>query len=146
VGRIDLGAKVFYRKFVMNEDSLTDDLIRSMSKLTQRLLSSIDYNFVSKRRQENFNFLHSRLGEKNLLNLNLEINGTPMVYPLLLENGIKLKNYLIQNEVYIASYWPNVRDWVTSDSFEMNLLNNLICIPVDQRYNINHMNRIIKMI
>ena len=50
------------------------------------------------------------------------------------KNGNKLKNHLIKNKIFIATYWPGISGLVDLISTEMHLVTNLVCIPIDQRY------------
>ncbi len=69
-----------------------------------------------------------------------------MIYPFLVLNGSKLKRELIANKIYVATYWPNVLNWAEKDSFEYNITNNLLALPIDQRYSEDDMYRIIEII
>jgi hypothetical protein len=66
-----------------------------------------------------------------------------MVYPYWVENGKDLRNKLINNRIYTPVYWSNVLDWVNIDSLEFDFVNNIISIPIDQRYNKSDLNIII---
>lgn len=134
LGRLDINAQSFYTKFVENDKSLINQPIKEMSNLSQRILSSIDYNKVENIRKENFNLFHSKLKNQNLLKLEPAKDVVPMVYPFFSKKGSELKRKLIDNKVYVATYWSNVYDWAKKDSFEYDLVENLICLPVDQRY------------
>lgn len=146
LGRIDLGAEKFYGSFKRNESLLKGQPIKLMSKLTQRLLESIDYDEIAKKRQNNFNYLHSVLKKDNKLNikLDLEKETVPMIYPFLIDNGQELKKKLIENKIFVATYWPNVFGWTDKDSFEYKLTKHLLPLPIDQRYEKNELNIIVK--
>jgi hypothetical protein len=45
-----------------------------------------------------------------------------------------LKQKLIENRIFVATYWPNVFEWCRSKDLEYNLANNLLPLPIDQRY------------
>jgi len=69
-----------------------------------------------------------------------------MVYPYLVENGAKLRQYLIDHQVFCARYWPNVQEWCKPEDWEYQLAENLVCLPIDQRYGEQDMNMIIEII
>lgn len=143
LGRIDIGIEEFYSIFKSNDESLMNQPIKKMSKLTQRLLFSIDYESIAESRKRNFEYLDSKLSKNNLLNLNLPSNSVPLVYPYLADSGVELKKKLIENKIFVATYWPNVRKWIEfNDAYEINLHNNLLPIPIDQRYKLNNMREI----
>lgn len=146
LGRIDRSAEKFYGIFIHNDESLNMQPIKQMSKLTHRLLSSLDYDYIKTERRNNFLYLHEQLRETNKLNLKIDDNTVPMVYPFLADNGKELKVKLIENKIFVATYWPNVLNWAEKDSFEYNLTGNLLALPIDQRYSKDDMNRIIEVI
>lgn len=143
--RIDLSAEEGYADFRKADDGLDNQPIRRMSKLTQRMMRSIDYEAAAKRRRENYLMLHEALGGENNLKLPLEEDAVPMVYPYLAPvKGLREK--LIENKVFVARYWPNVLDWTTKDDIEYLLVCQMQPLPVDQRYGEEEMNRIIEII
>ena len=143
--RADIGAEAGYKDFRENDDSLCNQDIKRMSKLTESILSSIDYKTISQKRRLNYAFLNDALGESNLIHLNLDDESVPMIYPYLTSDST-LKQKLIENKIFVATYWPNVFDWVTPNGIEYKLANCLVCIPVDQRYEDADMERILKTI
>ncbi len=147
VGRIERGPKEFYHSFKENDKKLSQQEIKIMSKSTQRLLENIDYENSKKRRFENFSYLHGKLKHINSFPLVQDNNLSPMVYPLLIPNGAQLKEYLISQNIFVPTYWPNVGDWLNEDNtIEMNLFQNLIALPIDQRYTVNEMKTITDLI
>lgn len=143
--RIDLGAEAGFPDFHKNDDSLIGQPILKMSRLTQNLLSSIDYETVRKRRLENYKKLDDALKCDNLLKLSLDENSVPLVYPYLSINE-DLRDKLIANRIYVARYWPNVLDWCKEGEWEYDLAKRTCHLPVDQRYDENDMERIIDVI
>lgn len=131
--RIDVSAEFGYNDFKRNDDSLINQPIKLMSNLTNKILSSIDYNSVKEKRIENYLYLESKLKDKNLIQLPLKNIDVPMVYPYL-TNDIALKQKLIANKIFVATYWPNVMDWTKEEDLEYKLTNNLLPLPIDQRY------------
>jgi hypothetical protein len=143
--RIDSGASNGYTDFKNNDLDLSGQPIKLMSKLTKSLLCNIDYEFVKERRIDNFNFLHNYLSEENDLNFELENNSVPMVYPFLTKR-LNLKQNLIDNKIYVATYWPNVTEWCDYNSLEYKLTKQLIHLPIDQRYNLEDIKLIVDLL
>lgn len=143
--RIDEGAEAGYADFRQDDDSLDANPIRRMSKLTERLLESVDYEAVCKRRRANFLYLHNHLGNSNLLSdVELHDGDVPMVYPYYNPQYGYLKELLLQNKVFIATYWANVLEWCEKQHWEWALAQQLCSIPVDQRYESTDMEAIIE--
>lgn len=132
--RIDEGAESAYSIFRKNDDSLDNQPIRWMSKLTEKLLATIDYEFVAKRRINNYLLIDKKIKCKNTLCFDLPENAVPMVYPYMTETK-ELKKKLIFNKIFVATYWSNVIEWTTPEMLEYKYANRLIFIPIDQRLN-----------
>lgn len=144
--RIDTSPDEGFEDYQFNERLLNNIAIKHMSSITQRVLSSIDYKSVAKIRRNNFNFLKKELNESNKLEITRFDNYAPMVYPYFTNNGAELKRLLIENQIYVATYWNNELDGTENFSLEKEFGNNLVPLPVDQRYNIEQMGKIIRCI
>lgn len=105
-----------------------------MSKLTESILCSIDYEVVKQLRIENYISLHKHLKESNKFSFELGNNDVPMVYPYWINNGIELKGKLISNKIFVATYWPNVFEWTKEEYLEYKLAKQILPLPIDQRY------------
>lgn len=148
ITRIEEGAEAGYKNFKENDAKLNNLSLKKMSKLTERLLQNIDFKKIYLIRNTNFNFLHNTLQNKNEFSSYIELgnhNG-PMIYPFLIKRGNSLREYLIKNKIFTAIYWPNVIKWVEKGSFENYLTQNLIALPIDQRYSLDDMNVILDII
>lgn len=139
--RIDLSPEAGYNDFHKISGLFHEMPIRKMSKLTTRLMRSIDYERVAQRRIDNYNILRDRLGGRQLV-----YGEVPMVFPYVTEAGQELRKHLIANKVFVAKYWPNVDRWASKGSTEVWIANHMLPLPIDQRYNREDMNRIIKII
>lgn len=144
--RHDLGASGGYEDFHLNSAKLHEQPIRRMSKLTETMIRSIDFEAVKEQRRRNFGVLHEGLFKSNKLSVPaMDTFVCPMVYPYLCKDVV-LKKYLIDNQIFVPTYWPNVVEWCQADMLEHELANMLIAIPIDQRYIEDDMSRIIKLI
>lgn len=143
--RLDQDAESGYGIFSKNDKSLENQPIKKMSSLTHLMLKSIDYEGVARRRIRNFGFFDQHLSSLNQLILNRGQDQVPMVYPLWVNDG-KLKEKLLKNKIYCASYWPNVLEWASPSSLEYRFARELIHLPIDQRYDENDLKRILKIV
>lgn len=144
--RHELPASEGYIDFRKTAKKFSEEPIKYMSPLTDRILSSIDMQKIKERRQTNFKILDDALGKDN----QLEIPATnlfecAMVYPFH-TNDDSLRKKLIDNKIYVATYWPNILSDCDKDSIEYSLASNLIPLPIDQRYGKDDMVRIINII
>ena len=143
--RLDLDSQQGYQDYFLAEESFSNEPIKIMSKSTQRILASIDYERIKNIREKNFLFIHNELKGLNELNLDLKHLNGPMKYPFLIQNE-NLKDFLIKNKIYASTYWKEVLKRVDENSFEYYLTKYLVPLPIDQRYNENDMAIIIKKI
>ena len=58
-------ASDYYAAFKSNDRSFKDLPLMEMSKLTHNLLKAADYDSICQKREENFEYLHKALGDKN---------------------------------------------------------------------------------
>ena len=143
--RIDLSAEQGYGDFRKTDDGLENQPIRKMSKLTQRMMQSIDYHTVAITRRENYIILHKSLGQDNNIKLSLEDDAVPMMYPYFVpQKGLREK--LIDNKIFVACYWPNVMEWTSPKDIDYLLASQMQPLSIDQRYGEEEMNEIIKNI
>lgn len=142
--RIDISASSGYLDFKSNDESLSNQPIKKMSYLTSRLMESIDYEEASICRIANYRILQETFDKSNGIHIGLKDDTVPMVYPYVTFDKA-LRKRLIENEIFVAQYWPNVLKWVNKKSIEYFLTVHFIPIPVDQRNGMREM-EIIKSI
>ena len=135
-----------YQQFQEYEKKI-DSNILIMSKLTKYLLSNIDYNSIIDTRRNNFSFLHTYLKDLNILDFNfISDNNVPLYYPFYPKK--KITHNLFWNEkIFVPILWNDCFERKDIGfKFEKECSSNLLPIPIDQRYNIDDMENIIKII
>lgn len=146
--RLDVGANSGYADFKSNSHALVNMPIRRMSHLTQMLLRSIDYERIKMLRRENFLFLHKQLESVNRLQIDEcgKDFSCPMIYPYYVIEERGIRKEMIDNRIFVATYWPNIFNWCEKDSIECQLATNIIPLPIDQRYTKRDLQYIIDII
>jgi len=145
VGRIEQSATDFYSDYRASEASLVNQPTKQMSTLTSRILQSVNYEKIKLIRERNFLFLHSALKESNDLDLNFNYLNGPMIYPYLSKNTT-LRQALISQQIFVAKYWQEVLTRDTASQLEKELTEFLIPLPIDQRYNLDDMRKVLDVI
>lgn len=143
--RFDLKAPVGYEDFKENGAKIRGLELKEMSSLTYSLIQSIDFEPIKQKRTANFKYLHKYLGEYNEFSIDINNIDGPLVYPFLYQSG-NLRSKLIQNKIYVATYWPNVLSIMKEDSVEYTLAHNTLHLPIDQRYGECDLKRILTLI
>lgn len=128
--RIELGAEAGYADYQREEGTLDGSPIERMSKLTDALLKSIDYEKIAQERISNYKIVEEQLAKNNAIHITMGQGDVPMVYPYLTEDS-SLKQRLIAKKIFVATYWPNIE---ANGEFETTLKTNLLPLPIDQRY------------
>ncbi len=135
-----------HAQFKENDRKFREDGMMQMSELSRKILHSVDHEEIVKRRRDNFVYLHTALAEYNRLSIpEFDTFACPLVYPFYTDDPA-LRQTLIHEKVFVAQYWPNVLDWCKEDSTEYKLTTHIMALPIDQRYGVEEMNRIIEII
>jgi len=145
--RLELNPSEGYRDFQKDDEQLSNCELSRMSAISRGIFASVDFESIKQKRRDNFAILHNVLGKTNKMPISfMDQFECPLVYPYWVENGNELKKKLISKSIFVATYWPNVFEWTQPGDLEYELADNVVCIPVDQRYDKQDMERIIKEI
>jgi hypothetical protein len=138
LNRFNGHAREGYSSFLENE-ILAGNGILGMSKLSEYLLSNIDYEDAMEKRKANYSYVHNRLKGMNLFDASFHVGGVPMCYPLLPTNIINTQTLAADN-IFIPSFWKDTHNRnMEGFEIEKKLTTHLLPLPVDQRYSITEM-------
>ncbi len=133
-----------YAAYQHAEHSLDDPEPKRLSPLSERILSSIDFDAVRAKRRANFRYLLGRLGDDHPLFPAMKDTDIPLCYPYRSEQP-GLRQALIRQRLFIATYWPEAEERLEPQAAQA-LINNLLPLPIDQRYGSHDMERIVTAI
>ena len=125
----------FYNEYTKNNTFFANEPIKSMSKLTQNLLHGINYKDVEQRRKENFDYLQKKLGDIN----ELQLKTASFMFPLMVKKGVVIRKMLQEKKIYIPTLWPLVLDITKPEDLEYRMAQNILPLPIDQRYDLEDM-------
>ena len=140
----ELGTNAAYQDNLGSMECFSDG-IRRMSRLTERMLRSIDYETAGAVRQRNYQMLVRELSAVNELPMPME-GYAPYVYPLLIKHDT-LRKQIVEQKVYVPQWWKYLLNEVPDDSVEAIFSKWLLPLPVDHRYceeDMRDISRIIK--
>lgn len=129
-----------YSFFQLNETMCGPEISR-ISKLSEYLLSKIDFTAVMRSRRSNFYYLQSVFSDRCFLDSEGDEEAVPMVFPALWDKKINRKQLSVCN-VFIPIFWMDVikRDH-EEFALERQLSNKILPLPVDHRYKLEDMVR-----
>ncbi len=133
------GTNAAYAENLENERHLSCKRT-GMSILTQKVLAGAPYDFIRNRRRKNYQKLDQLIGATNRLKLPAG-DGVPYVYPYWATRGkgAAIREALRSKRIYTPTLWRECLDICQPGSIEYELSSDLLCIPIDQRYQTSDM-------
>lgn len=136
-----------YSSYIESENSLNDTTPLRMSRLTRRLLASVDMTVVKRQRRANFLVLAEKLKELNSWHWSLDSDAVPLCYPLVVDWDVDdLKKRLAKKNIYIPNYWREAKPRISPNTIEYRFTQCCLAVPCDQRYTSNQISYLADMI
>ena len=133
--RMAYSAREGYADFQQIGVSLRDTQPKRMSRLTQRLMKSIQWDEVAQCRRENFSVLARKLDAINERRWLPGEHDVPMCYPLTLSNRDigRIRSVLAGENVFVPVYWQDAVPRIKQGTIEASLIEQTLFLPCDQR-------------
>lgn len=121
----------------------------AISEISSVIQSNLDINNLKTKRRENFNEIAK--GLKTIKGLKvifeqLNEDEVPLYCPILCEDRKALQQLLVKNSIYAPVVWPKAECCPEVDDDTNYIYEHILCLPIDQRYDIDDMNRIVNVI
>jgi dTDP-4-amino-4,6-dideoxygalactose transaminase len=151
----DSDIEIAYLKILQEGEKILDieNEIYSISNYSYNVVSTIDLNKIRITRQENFKSL-LKLFSDSAINCQpifeyVENDVSPFVFPVKVKKEKRdlLKKKLVQENLFCPILWP-LPGTVNPNRFPKtyNLSLSILCLPVDQRYNIADMRELFQRV
>lgn len=117
-----------------------------ISDLSAIVQSNIDVKQLKDRRRKNFMIIADGLSGNNDIKPifeTLSSGEVPLYCPLLCKNRAQIQTLLAQNNVFAPIIWRKAECCPAIDADSDYVYENILCIPVDQRYDVDDMERVI---
>ena len=131
--------EIYRSIFIESENALNKkNEIEQISSISEFLLSCYSIKDMLNKRKANYTYL-----SKHFINLGFD---TPALFsknqylfaiPIYCDKRDILRDFLSKNRIYCAIHWPVNEEETGSRS--KNISNKIMSLPIDQRYNIEHM-------
>ena len=144
LGRFERSAGEFFAESKANNARFADEPMAGMSALTENLLHAVDYVAAKERRLANWSALHSALGASN--RLSLATPEVPFMYPYMVEDADGVRGRMAAEGVFVPTLWPNVPGDACAGPNAIDFSNNILPLPIDQRYGADDMERVLEVL
>ena len=138
----------FLDKYRVAEDILgAEKSYYSISPVSKQIFGSMDPMVMGNIRRTNYNTLFTEIGKIEGLHSILGFADdeiAPLYFLIWSDNRIELQRILRENQIYAPVVWPKAENLPNVCSAADDLYKHALCIPVDQRYRVDDMNRIVE--
>jgi dTDP-4-amino-4,6-dideoxygalactose transaminase len=121
-----------------------------ISDLSMTLLSKIDVEATKKQRFTNYKYLYDNLhGDNDCFPVERnfeELTCSPLFFPIYVKDRPALQKKLAQQEIYAPVLWPVHTDTVLINEGIKRIYDEILMLPIDQRYGVEDMKRMIEVI
>lgn len=142
-----LSFKAKYREAEELLDSQVDFF--TIDALSAAIQAELDVELLKKKRRDNYKVLLEGLQNKEGIQIifdTLPEDVVPLYFPILTDNRETMQDLLADNDIYAPVVWPKADNSPTIDEVAELIYEKILCIPIDQRYDIDDIQRIVKVI
>ena len=145
------GDKPAYKAKFREAENLLDaqDGYYSIGNLSATIQAELDVEQLKKKRRENYKVLLD--GIQNITGIKvlfstLSDDVVPLYFPLLVDDREAVQDLLADNDIYAPVVWPKEDNCPPIGEIANSIYNKILCIPIDQRYDVEDMQRIVRVI
>lgn len=119
----------------------------AISPMSATVQSNLNVDHLVNNRRNNFNILRETLNGPVQPLFSLQGNqAVPLYFPVLVDDRAALQKHLVQNSIYAPVVWPKDEKQPIQCEGAENAYKQLLCIPIDQRYDADDMGRIVEVV
>lgn len=120
--------------------------IYSISEMSAKVQANLNVNELKSKRRANFELLSNNLKQFVIPVFTIDYNEVPLYFPVLVDDRGALQKHLVTNAIYAPVVWPKDDKQPRQCDEAENAYEHLLCIPIDQRYGTDDMERIVEVI
>ena len=121
----------------------------TIGKLSAAIQAELDIKLLKKKRRDNYKVLlegiNNVAGIKVLFDF-LPDKVVPLYFPILVEDRERVQDILADNDIYAPVVWPKADNCPAIGDHAELIYKKILCIPIDQRYDVDDMQRIVEVI
>lgn len=142
--------ETFLNSYRGAEDILNaQDKLYTVYPLSLVIQARLDTKNLQERRRKNFltllNSLQNIHGIKSVFG-SLPEGAVPLYFPVYCDDRKSIQSLLVRNNIYAPIVWPKADNCPVIDSSSEYIYDHILCIPIDQRYDSDDMERIVKVL
>lgn len=140
----------FKAKYREGEELLDNQMdYYAIGELSVAIQAELDVELLKKKRRANFKVLmdgfHNKKGIKVVFNI-LPTDVVPLYFPIFVDDREAIQDHLADNDIYAPVVWPKADNCPAIDEVAETIYEKILCIPIDQRYDVDDMQRIVNVI
>jgi len=120
-----------------------------MSDFSMHRLADENLSLDQSSRLSNYRFLYNKLAHSTIsfvCNDIERVTTAPLYFPIYTQKRSELQRLLAAQHIYLPVIWPVGNDEVLINSSVKYIYDHILCIPIDQRYTIEDMGKIVELI
>lgn len=142
--------ELFRKKYnELNEFISDNNELQEIGKISKKIILSCDKKEIVFRRRKNYEYLSQELNSVFFLKPVLDIysdKDCPLYFPVYIEKREMLQAYLSENNIYCPIIWKKPKQININDDVTNYMYSHMLCIPIDQRYDISDMKRLVSVL
>lgn len=118
----------------------------AIGELSASIQAELDVEQLKRKRRENYRILLEGIQDVRGIKVvfsTLPIDVVPLYYPLLIDNREAIQDLLADNDIYAPVVWPKEDNCPPIGEVADSIYEKILCIPIDQRYDVEDMRRIV---
>ena len=121
----------------------------AIGKLSAAIQAELDVEMLKKKRRDNYQVLLE--GIRNVVGVKVIFDFmpddvVPLYFPILADDRETIQALLADNDIYAPIVWPKAGNCPPIGEIANSIYEKILCIPVDQRYGVDDMQRIVRVI
>ncbi len=117
-----------------------------ISDISARVQANLNIHELANKRRINYALLSRELEPIMTPVFTLNEKDVPLYFPVLLDGREALQKYLVANAIYAPVVWPKDKKQPIQCDGAENAYKHLLCIPIDQRYGTDDMERVCQVL
>lgn len=144
--------KTISRNLIKAADYYSEERIKPhvMSNISKNILAEVDDDFNRQRRLMNYQYLFNNISRTDNISfvcndLSL-VKSAPLYFPVYVKDRGLLQKKFIESKIYAPVLWPVEDEQVLINEDIEEIYDTILVIPIDQRYGIDDMKKIVNII